>query len=171
MPGFLAQAVGLPFDVALRNAVEDDQPFLADLYASTRAEEMALAASWSDERKRAFLLHQFMLQDQHYRLHYPNAERLLIEQGGTPIGRIFVAISVAEIRLMDVALVPAARGRGIGSALLTRLLDYADRLGRPVTLHVEPFSPALRMYERAGFAYVETRGIYQFMRRPVAAAS
>ena len=61
---------------------------------------------------------------------------------------------------------PGARGRGIGTALLARLLSFADALALPVTLHVEPFNPALRMYVRCGFAPVEIRGIYQFMRRP-----
>lgn len=168
MTGFLAQAVGLPFDVGLRSAASGDLPFLADLYASTRAEEMNLATSWSDEQRRTFLRSQFALQDEHYRRHYPHAERLVIERRGAPIGRMFIDITALEVRLMDVALLPAARGRGIGTALLQRLLAFADGLGLPVTLHVEPFNPALRMYERTGFAYVETRGIYQFMRRPVA---
>jgi ribosomal protein S18 acetylase RimI-like enzyme len=66
---------------------------------------------------------------------------------------------------MDVALLPEFRGRGIGTAILDRLLAYADGLHAPVTLHVEPFNPALRMYERAGFTFVETRGIYRFMQR------
>lgn len=165
MPGFLAHAAGLPFEVALREVEASDQAFLAGVYASTRAEEMKLATGWSDAQKRDFLHGQFALQDRHYRLHYPQAEHAVIEQRGAPIGRIVVNAGTAEIRLMDVALLPAFRNRGVGTAILDRLLAFADARGTPVTLHVEPFNPALRMYERAGFTLVETRGIYQFMQR------
>jgi len=169
MAGFLGAASQLPSGVRLREADSGDQDFLAALYASTRAEEMARVTAWTGEQKQAFLRSQFDLQDQHYHQHYPGAERLLIEEGGAPVGRVFVNVTRTEIRVMDVALVPVARGRGIGSALMKRLLEFADRAALPVTLHVEPFNPALRMYERQGFALVEMRGIYQFMRRPVAA--
>lgn len=168
MPGFLAHADGLPDDVTLREVTGADHAFLAGVYASTREEEMKLATSWTDAQKLAFLHQQFALQDRHYRLHYPNAEHLVIEQGGAPVGRIVLAISTVEVRLMDVALLPAFRGRGFGTALLKSLLAFADGLALPVTLHVEPFNPALRMYEREGFVEVEMRGIYRFMRRPAA---
>ena len=61
---------------------------------------------------------------------------------------------------------PALRGGGIGTALMHALLAHADTLGLPVTLHVEPFNPALRLYTRLGFVAVEERGLYLFMRRP-----
>jgi GNAT superfamily N-acetyltransferase len=166
MRDFRAYACELPDGIALRAASSADQPFLSDLYASTREEEMKLATAWTDAQKRAFLQDQFALQDQHYRRHYPNAERLVIERGGRPVGRLLIDVTAFEVRLMDVALLPAARGQGIGTALLDRLLAFADGLDRDVTLHVEPFNPALRMYEREGFAQVEMRGIYWFMRRP-----
>ena len=166
MPGFLAYANTLPSGIALRAASDADLGFFADLYASTREEEMKLATGWSDAQRRAFLRDQFALQDQHYRRHYPNAERLVVERDGVPIGRMLVDVSTSDVRLMDVALLPDARRQGVGTALLTRLLAFADAMCVPVTLHVEPFNPALRMYQREGFAPVEMRGIYQFMRRP-----
>lgn len=88
----------------------------------------------------------------------------MIEKGDA-IGRIYVDTR-GEVRLMDVTLLPAWRNQGIGTRLLQALLAYADALGRPASLHVEPFNPAKRMYERAGFAVSETRGLYEFMVRP-----
>ena len=52
---------------------------------------------------------------------------------------------------MDIALLPEYRGRGIGTALLEELLVEADATGRRVTIHVERFNPARRLYERLGF--------------------
>ncbi len=68
---------------------------------------------------------------------------------------------------MEIALTAERRNNGIGTAITTSMLRYADDLGLPVTLHVEPFNPALRLYERLGFVTRETRGIYLFMERPV----
>ncbi|MFO1312331.1 MAG: GNAT family N-acetyltransferase [Burkholderiales bacterium] len=167
MPGFLARAADLPHGLALRAVTDADQPFVADVYASTREEEMKLATAWNETQKREFLRGQFALQDRHYRLHYPNAEHAVIEQRGQAIGRLVVNVGGAEVRLMDVALLPASRARGVGTVILERLIAFADELRLPVTLHVEPFNPARRMYARAGFAFVEMRGIYEFMRREV----
>ena len=68
---------------------------------------------------------------------------------------------------MDVALLPASRNQGVGSRLMCELLAYADALALPVSLHVEPFNPAKRMYQGLGFRVAEMRGVYEFMVRPV----
>jgi GNAT superfamily N-acetyltransferase len=71
---------------------------------------------------------------------------------------------------MDVTLLPERRGQGLGTALMQRLLDWSDELQLPVTLHVEPFNPAQRLYQRLGFQTLEVRGVYHFMQRLPAAA-
>ncbi|MEU7015452.1 GNAT family N-acetyltransferase [Streptomyces sp. NPDC046385] len=48
-------------------------------------------------------------------------------------------------------LAPEAQGRGLGTAVLTTLLDRADADGVPVRLTVIQGSAARRLYERAGF--------------------
>jgi hypothetical protein len=48
--------------VTLRVFRDDDLEFLCELYASTRADELALLVDWSEERKRAFLRQQFEAQ-------------------------------------------------------------------------------------------------------------
>ncbi|MEU6976022.1 MULTISPECIES: GNAT family N-acetyltransferase [unclassified Streptomyces] len=48
-------------------------------------------------------------------------------------------------------LAPETRGRGLGTAVLGRLLDRADADGVPVRLTVIQGSAARRLYERAGF--------------------
>ncbi|MFD5769441.1 GNAT family N-acetyltransferase [Streptomyces sp. NPDC127049] len=52
-------------------------------------------------------------------------------------------------------LSPDLQGRGLGTAVLDRLLARADAAGAPVRLNVLQGSPARRLYERAGFT-VET---------------
>ena len=67
---------------------------------------------------------------------------------------------------MELTLLPDFRNRGIGTSLMNSLLAYTDGLGLPASLHVEPFNPAKRMYERMGFGVVESRGIYEYLVRP-----
>jgi GNAT superfamily N-acetyltransferase len=158
------EAAGEFDGVALREEGEVDVPFLIELYASTRADELA-PVPWPEEQKRAFLAHQFALQREQYRQHYAGAEWLLVERDAAPIGRLYLRRGGEEVRLMDIALVPSARGAGLGTRLTQRLLDWADAQHVPVTLHVEPFNPAYRMYRRFGFCYVRSTGVYHFLQR------
>jgi GNAT superfamily N-acetyltransferase len=58
-----------------------------------------------------------------------------------------------RIDLESLSVAPGARGRGIGSALLARVREDADRAGAEAidVTAVAANSEALRMYERAGF--------------------
>jgi ribosomal protein S18 acetylase RimI-like enzyme len=132
------------------------------LYGSTRVEELE-PTGWSDAEKQAFLRQQFEAQDRHYREHYPQASFQVIEVDGRPAGRLYVARGAREIRLMDVALLPQHRGRGVGSRLIRDLIEEGVRSARFVSIHVEVFNPARHLYERLGFRPREDRGVYVLM--------
>ncbi len=151
-----------PADTSLRVATEADLDVLFEIYASTRTEELAVVP-WTDAQKEAFLRMQFQAQHQYYRQTYPDARFDVIVHGDTPVGRLYVDRREDEIRLIDIALLPAHRARGIGSALLGELLAEAERAGKPVRIHVEHNNPARRLYERLGFRPLEDRGVYLFM--------
>jgi ribosomal protein S18 acetylase RimI-like enzyme len=85
--------------------------------------------------------------------------------GGQPAGRLYVARWPAEIRIVDIALLPEFRGAGVGSRLLAELLAEADQAGKPVSIHVEKLNPALRLYQRLGFARAADREVYWLMER------
>lgn len=143
----------------LREAGPADREFLLRAYASTREAELA-QVDWSEEQKQLFLRMQFDAQDAHYRAHYPGARFDVIEWAGEPAGRFYVQRAAREIRVMELALLPAYRGRGIGSALLCGVQQEAARGGQAVTIHVEQTNPALRLYQRLGFAAIAEHGIY-----------
>ena len=149
--------------ISLRPITPEDESFLAGLYASTRAEELAVTG-WSDEEKAVFCRKQFDAQSAHYRENYPGASLQVIENAGAPIGRLYVARWEREIRIMDIALLPEHRGAGIGAKLLRELQDEARSAGKTLTIHVERFNPALRLYERLGFQMTEDKGVYLLMR-------
>ena len=69
----------------------------------------------------------------------------------------------AEIRMVDIALLPPSRNAGIGTALRRDLLAEAAVAHQPVRLHVEQCNPALRLYERLGFVPIADKGVYLLM--------
>lgn len=152
----------MPGALSLRPALPDDLPFLAAVYASTRIEELA-PTGWPDEAKTAFLQQQFSAQHDHYHTHYPGADFLIIERDGQPIGRLYVARWPRELRLMDIALLPQYRNRGLGTQILRGLLAEAQASGKRVSLHVEAYNPAMRLYERHGFQKITDTGVYWLM--------
>jgi len=143
----------------LRPALPEDEPFLFEVYASTRTAELALVP-WTDEEKYAFVQMQFNAQRQSYVQQYPQAQWLIILHEEVPVGRLIVNRAEDEILLMDIALLPEQRGCGIGTALINDLLAEARRTDRPVRLHVEYFNPAARLYERLGFTQIGEVGVY-----------
>ncbi len=145
--------------VALRPLTAADEPFALSVYASTRAEELA-PVPWSDEQKVAFVAMQFAAQSAHYAQHYDGLSSDVILVGGEPAGRLLVARLRAEIRIVDITLLPAFRGRGAGSELLAELMDEAIEMGKRVGIHVERTNRALGLYERLGFKPVGETGIY-----------
>ncbi|HLA63681.1 MAG TPA: GNAT family N-acetyltransferase, partial [Rhodothermales bacterium] len=93
----------------------------------------------------------------------------LVLRDGKPIGRLYVERGGAEIHVIELSLLPEARGAGLGTQLLTALLEEGAASGRTVAIHVEKFNPALRLYQRLGFEVADDRGVYWYMeRRPVA---
>jgi len=145
--------------VSLREARAEDEPFLYELYRSTRFEEMA-QWGWDPAQQDAFLRMQFAAQRRHYEAAYDGAEHTIITFDDRPIGRTIVFRSDREILLVDIALLPDRRGAGIGAALVRKLLDEAARTDRPVSLHVTKNNPARRLYERLGFEITADTGVY-----------
>ena len=154
-----AARAGLTF----RPMTDADLQFLARLYASTRAEELAVVP-WSPVQKLAFLQQQFAAQHAHYQKYFAGADFLVIERAGGSIGRLYVSRGRDEHRIVDIALLPEHRRHGLGAALLQDLLDEAGRAGKAVTIHVEKFNPAMTLYRRLGFAAVAEEGAYDLMR-------
>ncbi len=151
--------------LTVRRATGEDAPFVASLYASTRAGEVA-AFGWPAEMARAFLDQQHRAQDHHYRAAYPDAEWLIVEQEGRPIGRLYVEERAQSLHLIDISLVAERRGSGAGGALLADLIDHSGALGKAVSLQVEKVNPARRLYERLGFRTTADNGPYDWMERP-----
>jgi ribosomal protein S18 acetylase RimI-like enzyme len=150
--------IGVPA-ITLDPILASDEPFLYRTFASTRAEEMALTG-WNAEQQEAFLRMQYDAQRRSYLMQLPEAKYWVIRYDGAAVGRLIVERTAEEIHVVDIALLPEFRKRGIGSTLMESIIKEASQAAKTVRLHVERFNPALRWYERLGFSVVNTEPIY-----------
>lgn len=154
---------GITFKILSSSGFSDeDKAFLAELYATTRWEEV-LQTPWSDEQRIEFLNTQFEAQYQHYLSHYPKSDYLIIEKDHKPIGRLYLDHDDVSICLIDIALLPAFKYQGLGTTLLKCILDEAQDGQKKVVIHVENFNPAYQWYVKHGFKQIEDKGVYQYM--------
>jgi ribosomal protein S18 acetylase RimI-like enzyme len=148
--------------IALRASTAADEPFLREVYAGTRADELAIVP-WSDEQKAAFLDMQFRAQHTYYHQHMPEAAYDIILEDGVAVGRLYVDCGRDDIHIVDIALLPQSRNRGIGVHLMRQIMEDAAARSKSVSLYVEQFNRARRFYARLGFREIRTEGIYLFM--------
>jgi GNAT superfamily N-acetyltransferase len=148
-----------------------DMEFLLQVYRSTREEELAMVVDWTAEQKDAFVLQQFTAQHAWYQEHYVGASFEVVLVDGVPAGRLYLHRRSAEIRLVDITFLPEFRGGGLGASILRDLMAEGESMGKPVTIHVEIYNPAMRLYQRLGFRPIEDRGPYLLMEwRPTSSA-
>jgi ribosomal protein S18 acetylase RimI-like enzyme len=149
-------------DIALRPIAAGDETFLRQVYAATRESEIARTC-WDAPTVERFLRMQFDAQHAHYLQHYPQASFDLVLEAGVPAGRLYVWRGESELRVVDIALLPAFRRRGIGAALLQAVQREAQQGGKRVTIHVETSNPALTLYQRLGFKELSVTGFHRLM--------
>jgi ribosomal protein S18 acetylase RimI-like enzyme len=113
---------------------------------------------WSIDQEDAFVRLQYHARKQSYLARYPNAYDSIILLDGEAIGRILIADSADEIRLVDIAILPRSQGMGIGSTVIGRLIDSVATSHKPIRLHVGVLNRARDLYERLGFQRVEENG-------------
>lgn len=151
--------------ISLRPVTEGDLEFLFRLYASTRSEEKELVG-WEDAHWDEFMRMQFTLQHTQYMRGYDNPTFDIIMKNDVPVGRLYVDRRTDEIRLIDLAVLPEFRRRGIAAGLLRALLWESEATGLPVSLHVEKNNLILGYYQQLGFRIEDDKGVYLFMVRP-----
>jgi ribosomal protein S18 acetylase RimI-like enzyme len=153
-------------DIALRAATDADMDFLRDVFSSTRMQEF-ISAGMSVEQAEALLVSQFSIQHAYYRQHYPHGRFDIIMQGTSDIGRLYHDWHGDTVQLIDIALLPAYRGAGIGKRLLRAIVAEAAGKRMPMRLYVEFDNPVRKLYRTLGFVPVGENGVYELMRRDV----
>jgi ribosomal protein S18 acetylase RimI-like enzyme len=141
-----------------RPASPDDADFLFRVYASTRADEFAILG-WPPAQQHAFLRMQYNMRGQSYAA-YKGAQTSVLMLDGAAAGSAIVWRGADEIRLVDIALLPEFRNRGLGGQWISRLLSEARAAGLPLRLSVVISNPARKLYERLGFVAKSDGSMY-----------
>jgi ribosomal protein S18 acetylase RimI-like enzyme len=111
---------------------------------------------------------QFNAQATHYRGLWPASRHSVIEvrlpDAVQPVGRLWVDQRADTIHVLDIAVLPEWRGRGIGRECFRRLMSEAAQVGRALSIQVEQGNPARRLYDSLGFLPVGAQqGLHQKM--------
>ncbi|CAN5846927.1 GNAT family N-acetyltransferase [soil metagenome] len=136
-----------------------DNSLLFEIYVSSRAEELKLAP-WTEDQKLAFLESQFEAQTNHYYSSYPNGSFDLIKLEDQTAGRLFQAELDDEIRIIDITLLPQFRSCGIGTLLLSNILETGKNKQKPVRIYLETYNRSQTLFTRLGFIPVADDGVY-----------
>ncbi len=157
-----SKAISLGVSFKAISFTNEEMAFLCKLYTSTRWEEV-LQAPWTDDQRQEFLTKQFEAQHKHYLSHYPHSDFLIIEKNKEKIGRLYIDRDENSICLIDIALLPENKNKGLGTVLLNDLINEAQKSNKKIVLHVEKFNPAYDWYIKNGFKQIEDKGVHQYM--------
>jgi ribosomal protein S18 acetylase RimI-like enzyme len=140
--------------VTLRTETDADRDFRYRLFCNSRQPELALLLP--PPVFEQVMRHQFQAQTVSYLAEFPRARFDIIELGGRPIGRIIVDRPGDVVYIVDQAIVPELRNKGVGTAIMRGLMGEARAAGVPVRLMASQNDPAMRLYARLGFAAIES---------------
>jgi ribosomal protein S18 acetylase RimI-like enzyme len=148
-----------PLDFSMRAASPHDGDFLWKVYASTRRQEVAMFG-WPPEQQIMFLEMQYRARTQSYAAMYPDAENFVLLDAGNLAGYMMIGRDASKTTLVDIALLPEFRNRGVGTRAVVGLMEEARRRSLPLRLSVARGNPAMRLYERLGFSAISADPVY-----------
>lgn len=147
----------------LRPVNEADDAFLEALYFSRRTD---LQQAGADEQfVRQLINMQYRTQLLGIKNTYPQARHLLIENAGLCVGRLVMDVGSADIRVIDLALVPDVQRKGMGKAVLRIIQHEATEKKLDISLSVEKNNLTARaLYLKAGFKVHNDDALFEHMR-------
>jgi ribosomal protein S18 acetylase RimI-like enzyme len=150
-------------EITLRPESPQDEPFIRQLVLETIASELGTPA-WPEPMRSHLLGVQYAGRRQSHGVNYPDAASHVIAADGADAGWVVVNTLPDEVRVVDIMVLPALRGRGIGNAVLRFIMAAAAEAGTPVRLNVYITNhAAIRLYERLGFRRIGGDEAQHFM--------
>ena len=140
--------------LVVRPSRVSDAGFLQALYQAARPD-----LQWVDgepEQRQQMIAQQFQVQERGLGEHFPDAMHYVVEKLGTAIGALSTDFGAHEIRVLYLAFIPQARGRGYGRAVLPGVQKAAQQIRCPVSTVVWASNPHARQHYLAlGFEVQE----------------
>ena len=126
--------------VALRPATAADSEFCYRLHEAALGEYVAAVWGWDEQEQRGY----------HARAFRPGRWQI-ITVGGTDVGMLDVERRPGEIYLARIEIDPRCQGQGIGTRLISALIDEAAGRGQDFVLEVLAVNVrAQALYQRLG---------------------
>ena len=134
--------------IALRPATATDSEFCFQLHKAAMAEYVTAIWGWDEQRQR----------DHHARGFDPEHWQI-ITADGTDAGILIVDYRATEIYLARIEIHPDYQGHGIGTRLISALIDEAAQRGQDLVLDVLTVNNrAQALYQRLGMKEVARHG-------------
>jgi ribosomal protein S18 acetylase RimI-like enzyme len=134
----------------------EDEPTLRAIHAETHRDQFA-AAQLDEVALSALLRMQYDARRAQYTAAYPGSVDRLVLVDGQVVGHCWTDLGDAGLRLLDIAVRPAFRRRGVAAAVMRIVMREAVTAGVPVALSVwVDNDPARRLYARLGFVPAAT---------------
>lgn len=148
--------------LSLRPAAANDQGFLQALYKASRP-DLQLIEGENDMREHV-IEQQYKTLEVGVGTNYPNALHFVIEKSATRVGSIIVDFGHNEVRIVYLAFIAEARGRGYGKEVLRGMQQAAARVRCPLAVTVWRNNPlAKQVYLELGFRVEDTQLIAERM--------
>ena len=149
--------------LAVRPALPQDEVFLYELYAAIKGPLFELAPITADQREHLLRM-QFFAQTSSYSQQFPNSCYHIVLLDSKPVGRLWVAPGEHGYILVDIGIHPSLQSKGLGSVLVQRLQQEAQRAKMPIHSMVDRFNPgSLRFHQRLGFHIVREDMLQYYM--------
>jgi ribosomal protein S18 acetylase RimI-like enzyme len=153
----------LTHDLHIRAALPHDADIQTALFVASRPELQQI--NLMPNQVAALIETQQRIHQEGIQQHYPNAKIMMAEREGIVVGQYIVDDGEADSRLIDIAVMPLHRRRGIASATLSILQAEAAHAGRSVSLAVRVDNTAAKqLYIQHGFTVVSSDGLFEQMR-------
>ena len=126
--------------ITTRRAIPEDLEWLDRLYERLMRPYVELTHEWKEEV---------------FRENFSPDRMDIIQVDGVDAGMLSVVEKTDHIYIADMQLAETYQRRGIGSDLITRVIESARERHLPVRLRVLIGNPAIHLYKRHGFNIVE----------------
>lgn len=147
----------------MRAVTNEDDAFLYEIYKASRAAEFA-PLQLPEAQLDSLMRMQYQSREQSYTAQFPDADHAIVSVDDAGVGQIRVNRAAEEHRLVDIALLPAWQGKGIGTLLVSQLIETARELGVPLRCSVAMNNPgSFRFHQRLGFTIIAEDPMYLYL--------
>jgi GNAT superfamily N-acetyltransferase len=147
--------------LVVRPALPQDEIFLYELYVAIRGPMFALAPITAAQREQLLRM-QFQAQFSSYTANYPNSCYHVVLLDSKPVGRLWVAPVSDGLHLVDIGIHPSVQSKGLGTVVVQRVQQEAQKSKLPISSTVDRFNPgSLKFHQRLGF-HVVREDLLQF---------